>query len=90
MWDINRWGTPMAKREKKSDQARTESLPMLPKLPPTEPQARVEKLLSVCVDLLELCIEVTGTIDPTAAWLVNHAKDEVTLGVYGVRGDSPY
>jgi len=63
---------------------------MLPKLPPTEPQARVEKLLSVCVDLLELCIEVTGTIDPTAAWLVNHAKDEVTLGVYDVRGDSPY
>jgi len=57
--------------------------PTLPALPPSDPQSRTSKLLSVCLDLLELSIEVTGTIDPAAAWLVARAKDEVTLGVYG-------
>jgi len=65
-------------------------MPELPKLPPTDPHVRTAKLLSVCVDILELCIEVTGTIDPTAAWLVAFAKDEVTLGVYGARDNRPY
>ena len=66
------------------------ALPKRPDLPPPNPQLWVERLASLCVDLLELCTEVTGTIDPAAAWLVAHAKDEVTLGVHGVRRDRPY
>jgi len=62
----------------------------LPDLPPSDPNTRASKLLSVCVELLELCIEVTGTIDPAAAWLVAHAKDELTLGAYGQRDIRPY
>ncbi len=65
-------------------------VPELPRLPRTDPCSRAEKLLSVCVELMELCIEVTGTIDPAAAWLVVHAKDEVTLGAWGTRDTRPY
>ena len=59
----------------------------LPLLTPTAPAARTARLLELCVDLLELCIDCTGTIDPIAAKLVSKAKDEVTFGVYGVRHD---
>jgi hypothetical protein len=75
-------------KSSKSNPAR--GLPEPPKLPPTDARARAAKLLSACVEILELCIEVTGTIDPAAAWLVAHAKDEVTLGVYGARDSRPY
>jgi len=59
----------------------------LPLLNPTAPAARTARLLELCVDLLELCIDCTGTIDPAAAKLVSRAKDEVTFGVYGVKHD---
>jgi hypothetical protein len=45
----------------------------------------VYKLMYICVDLLELCSNLTGKIDPAASWLVAHARDEVTLGVFGYR-----
>jgi hypothetical protein len=45
----------------------------------------VYKLMYVCVDLLELCSNLSGKIDPAASWLVAHARDEVTLGVFGYR-----
>ena len=45
----------------------------------------VYKLMYICVDLLELCVSLSGKIDPAASWLVAHARDEVTLGVFGYR-----
>ena len=45
----------------------------------------VYKLMYICVDLLELCVNLSGKIDPAASWLVAHARDEVTLGVFGYR-----
>jgi len=36
------------------------------RLPPSD----VPKLLDACIDILEFCIEVTGTVDPAAAPLV--------------------
>ena len=78
---------------KKDDEvlsAKENGMPRLPRLPQTDPRSQTTKLLSVCVDLLELCIEVTGTIDPAAAWLVVHAKDEVTLTAFGTRDLRPY
>ena len=59
-----------------------------PNSPAVDPIRRADKLLGVCLELLELCIEVTGTIDPAAAWLVAHAKEEVSLNRYGTR-DGP-
>lgn len=80
----------MAKKSKPSKAIKTRKMPEYPKLPASDAQTRTIKLLSVCVDLLELCSEVTGSIDPTAAWLIAHVRDEVTLGVYGVRYNQPY
>lgn len=59
----------------------------LPMLTPTAPAARTAKLLEICVDLLELCAECTGTIDPIAARLVSKAREEVIFGVYGLAHD---
>ena len=69
--------SPASKKENNSHR--------LPKLPATDPNSRAGKLLNVCIEILELYIEVTGTIDPAAAWLVVHAKDEVTLATNGTR-----
>ena len=78
------------KRSTNRETKNVEALPKYPALPLSDARVRAAKLLNACIDILELCIEVTGTIDPGAAWLVAHAKDEVTLGVYGVRDDRPY
>ena len=59
--------------------------PVLKMSPALDPIHRADRLLGVCVELLELCIEVTGTIDPAVANLVSHARDEVTLNRYGTR-----
>ena len=80
----------MKEDDKASISKKTKKVPGLPSLPRTDPCSRADKLLSVCVELMELCIEVTGTIDPAAAWLVLHAKDEVTLGAWGTRNLRPY
>jgi hypothetical protein len=79
---------------KKSDETSTSkkgnNAHRLPKLPARDPNSRAEKLLNACIEVLELCIEVTGTIDPAAAWLVVHAKDEVTLATNGTRDLRPH
>jgi hypothetical protein len=43
------------------------------------------KLYGICVELLELCTHVSGKIDPAAGWMVAHARDEVMIGIFGVR-----
>jgi hypothetical protein len=43
------------------------------------------RLMSICVELLELCCHVSGRIDPAAGWMVAHARDEVMIGIFGVR-----
>ena len=60
-------------------------LPPLPRLPESVPAAEVARLLSATAELLEICVALTGTIDSASGWLVAHAADELTLGVYGVR-----
>jgi len=80
----------MSREGTSSSSKQASKMPTLPELPPSNPYTRASKLLSICVEMLELCIEVTGTIDPAAAWLVAHAKDEVTLGAYGERDIRPY
>ena len=47
--------------------------------------ADFRQMMYLCVDFLDLCIRVSGRIDPAAAWLVAHARDEVTLGVFEYR-----
>jgi len=89
MTEVGIRGMAMATKSKAQDSWHEET-PGLPKLTPTAPAARTARLLEVCVELLELCIECTGTIDPVAARLVSHAKDEVTFGVNGVRHDRSY
>jgi len=43
------------------------------------------RLMSICVELLEFCCHVSGRIDPAAGWMVAHARDEVMIGIFGVR-----
>ena len=42
-------------------------------------------LYGICVELLELCSNVSGKIDPEAGWMVAHARDEVMLSIFDVR-----
>jgi hypothetical protein len=80
----------MKKSDETSTSKKENNSHRLPRLPATDPNSRAEKLINVCIEMLELCIEVTGTIDPAAAWLVVHAKDEVTLATNGTRDLRPY
>jgi hypothetical protein len=43
------------------------------------------RLMSICVEMLEFCCHVSGRIDPAAGWMVAHARDEVMIGIFGVR-----
>jgi hypothetical protein len=43
------------------------------------------RLYGICVELLELCGDVSGRIDPQAGWMVAHARDEVMLGIFDVK-----
>ena len=45
--------------------------PILKVSPALDPIQRADKLLGVCIELLELCIEVTGTIDPAGLLAVS-------------------
>jgi hypothetical protein len=38
-------------------------------------QAR--RVMSTCIELLELCCNVSGKIDPAAGWMVAHARARV-------------
>ena len=43
--------------------------------------AQAERLLSICVSLIDLCTEVTGKIDPAAGNLVAYACEDVLSGI---------
>lgn len=79
----------MTKRAATLDRAKADGdvwdLPPLPKLPESVPREEVAKLLAITAQLLEVSIALTGAIDPASGWLVAHAADEFTLGVYGER-----
>jgi hypothetical protein len=35
------------------------------------------RLVAICIDLIDLCAQVTGKIDPAVASIVGYARDEV-------------
>ena len=45
--------------------------------------AQSERLLSICVDMIDLCAEVTGKIDPAVGTMVAYACDEALNGILG-------
>lgn len=45
--------------------------------------AQAERLLSICVDMIDLCAEVTGKIDPAAGTMVAYACEEALNGILG-------
>jgi hypothetical protein len=52
-------------------------------VPLTATQA--ERLLSICVDMIDLCAEVTGKIDPAVGTMVAYACDDVLNGILGTK-----
>jgi len=47
--------------------------------------SEARRLYGVCVELLELCTHVSDRIDPQAAWMVAHARDDVKLEIFDVK-----
>ena len=47
--------------------------------------AQAERLLSICVDLIDLCAEVTGKIDPAVGTVVAYACEDVLNGILGTK-----
>jgi hypothetical protein len=45
--------------------------------------AQAERLLSICVDIIDLCAEVTGKIDPAVGTMVAYACDDALNGILG-------
>jgi hypothetical protein len=45
--------------------------------------AQAERLLSICVGIIELCAEVTGKIDPAVGTMVAYARDDAMNGILG-------
>jgi hypothetical protein len=45
--------------------------------------AQAERLLSICVDIVDLCAEVTGKIDPAVGTMVAYARDDALNGILG-------
>jgi hypothetical protein len=52
-------------------------------VPLTATQA--ERLLSICIDMIDLCAEVTGKIDPAVGKMVSYACDDVLNGILGTK-----
>jgi hypothetical protein len=46
-------------------------------LTPTDAQ----RLIGICIDLIDLCAKVTGKIDPAVATMIGYARDEALSGV---------
>jgi hypothetical protein len=46
---------------------------------------QAERLLSICVDMIDLCAEVTGKIDPAVGTMVAYACDDVLNGILGTK-----
>ena len=47
--------------------------------------AQAERLLSICVDMIDLCAEVTGKIDPAVGTMVAYACEDVLSGILGTK-----
>ena len=47
--------------------------------------AQAERLLSVCVDMIDLCAEVTGKIDPAVGTMVAYACEDALNGILGTK-----
>jgi hypothetical protein len=47
--------------------------------------AQAERLLSICVDMIDLCAEVTGKIDPAVGTMVAYACDDALNGILGTK-----
>lgn len=73
----------MAKKSKAREPEMTVPKPIVGELSLSACEAR--RLYGVCVELLELCCHISGRIDPAAGWMVAHARDEVMIGIFGVR-----
>lgn len=73
----------MAKKTKKEEVEDNAPQTMIGELRLSACETR--RLMSICVELLELCCHVSGRIDPAAGWMVAHARDEVMIGIFGVR-----
>ena len=46
---------------------------------------QAERLLSICVDMIDLCAEVTGTIDPAVGTMVAYACEDALNGILGTK-----
>jgi hypothetical protein len=73
----------LAKRGKESKPVQRDPEQPVGELNLTACEAR--RLYGICVELLELCCHISGRIDPAAGWMVAHARDEVMIGIFGVR-----
>jgi hypothetical protein len=73
----------LAKRSKVREPEVRDPKPRIGELNLSASEART--LYGICVELLELCSNVSGKIDPEAGWMVAHARDEVMLSIFDVR-----
>jgi hypothetical protein len=80
---LRHWEGGLAKRPKTKETDCEAPIAKVGELRLTACETR--RLMSICVELLELCCHVSGKIDPAAGWMVAHARDEVMIGVFGVR-----
>jgi hypothetical protein len=47
--------------------------------------AQAERLLSICVTMIDLCAEVTGKIDPAVGTMVAYACEDALNGILGTK-----
>ena len=45
--------------------------------------AQAERLLSICVNIIDLCAEVSGKIDPAVGTMVAYACDDALNSILG-------
>jgi hypothetical protein len=86
---LNSWGMTLRREGKLARKAKKEEAEINAPQPmigePRLSACETRRLMSICVELLELCCHVSGRIDPAAGWMVAHARDEVMIGIFGVR-----
>lgn len=51
--------------------------------------AQAERLLSICVDMIDLCAEVTGKIAPAVGTVVAYACEDVLNGILATKSRVP-
>ena len=45
--------------------------------------AQAERLLSICVDIIDLCAEVTRKLDPAVGTMLAYARDDALNSILG-------